>query len=787
MLFICKVIYKILLKVVKLTSDILLYMREIIKCSFSDVKACYLRYDAKILYRLILTLFPAYKWLFIIFCFVCSSVTAQEIVQASFSNFDYQGCAPVKIQFTDNSTGNPTEWFWDFGDGQTSTKSNPATTYKIPGIYIVKLVVKNAVSIDSTFNELEISGAQAAFDYTYNNICTVPATVDFTVKNQRNKVVYRWNFGDGQVSIFPNTSNTYKSSGLFNVKLTTISPEGCEDSLVKVIQIGSGTADFIAPATGCINDSITFTDISTPLALSGTWKIDNTVVQASTGNLTYLFKKAGIYTIQLSENFGACNNAATKQIQIFNKPTAAYSLNGTLKSCNFPSAVQFNNNSINATSFKWYFGDGDSSVELNPVHTYQAGHFSPILIAYNANGCTDTLNQTDAVFLGGPIINSFNLPDSGCIPLPVIFSADIISPEPIASYLWDFGDGATDVTAQPNHTYTTPGRYNVSLTITTASGCTTTQIVSKAVSAGTRSVPDFNADKTSVCGSEKVMFNGSASGSVSYWYWKVNNLSIAFTQNTEISFDKIGSKTVKLIVSNSGCLDSAVKRDYLFVKPPVSKFKMQFDCNNRSQVKFIDRSIEPRSWSWNFGDASPVSTEQNPPEHVFPGTGRYIISLTTTNDGCTDTFRDTIYIRDKKPEFSYIPADGLICRKADVTISVDNPSYIVDYLWNLDDGRTLLSDTNIVYSYYKTGTYFPSLIVRYTNGCQDTVYSPDPLIVTGPTASFSAVSAATCFNDTTLFVDKSFSDGEHDIINRMWSYGDGISESNNTDPYAHVI
>src|SRR5881398_3098947 len=131
-------------------------MRQIIKYIFSAVKAYCPQYFASFYYLKSIKNFALHRILMLIaFCVGCQYVEAQEVVHASFSNFDFEGCVPVKVQFTDNSTGSPTSWFWDFGDGHTSKQANPSNIYTIPGRHRVKLVVQNAVSADSTYNDID--------------------------------------------------------------------------------------------------------------------------------------------------------------------------------------------------------------------------------------------------------------------------------------------------------------------------------------------------------------------------------------------------------------------------------------------------------------------------------------------------------------------------------------------------------------------------------------------------------------------------------------------------------
>ena len=66
-----------------------------------------------------------------------------ELPVAAFSGNPTSDCAPLEVCFTDASTGNPTSWSWDFGDGGTSTEQNPCHTYNAPGNCTVSLAVTN--------------------------------------------------------------------------------------------------------------------------------------------------------------------------------------------------------------------------------------------------------------------------------------------------------------------------------------------------------------------------------------------------------------------------------------------------------------------------------------------------------------------------------------------------------------------------------------------------------------------------------------------------------------------
>lgn len=166
------------------------------------------------------------------------SVTAQAAVPpvAAFSGSPTSGTAPLQVQFTDESTGDPTSWFWDFGDDGTSTVQNPSHTYTDAGTYTVSLTVSNAVGSDDEVKTNYISVSLppppvAAFvgDPTSG---AVPLTVDFTDQSTGVVDTWSWNFGDGVgTSSVQNPTYQYTSVGNYTVTLTVTGPGGSDDEV----------------------------------------------------------------------------------------------------------------------------------------------------------------------------------------------------------------------------------------------------------------------------------------------------------------------------------------------------------------------------------------------------------------------------------------------------------------------------------------------------------------------------------------------------------------------------
>ncbi|WP_339864214.1 MBG domain-containing protein [uncultured Algoriphagus sp.] len=161
-----------------------------------------------------------------------------------------------------------------------------------------------------------------------------------------------------------------------------------------------------------------------------------------------------------------------------------------------PLSVQFTDQSKGAVSWLWDFGDGNTSSDQNPAHTYDLpGRYSVKLTTTSENGCIDTEIKSDFIQVIGPKVDFLSNVTAGCGPLTVAFTDNTYSGSPIVSYLWNFGDGTSSRSANPSHTYTQVGSYTVSLQVSVLDGCSNTLIKSELVRVGG---PKISIAKTDV-------------------------------------------------------------------------------------------------------------------------------------------------------------------------------------------------------------------------------------------------------------------------------------------------
>ncbi len=817
------------------------------------------------------------------FCIVCTLIASTAISQpkAAFTSNDTKGCSPLVVQFSDASSGSPTQWKWDLGNGTISTQQNPSTIYLDPGTYTVKLIVSNSSGTDSIikinyitvyakpnviftatptagcnpltvqfadqstggsgnilnevwdFGDGQISTASnplhtyivsdtfsvtlsvsnsfgcnqvlqqpalidvapqvtADFDYNYTNACEPPTKVDFNnLSVSESSLTYQWFFGDGGTSIQANPSYTYNQNGNYQVKLIVRSDEGCSDTISKSISIGTVKPDFILPLNACVNSPLLFTNSSSPSPVSATWTFGDNGTSTKLSP-TYTYISAGSFSISMTADFGTCTSTVTKTIIVLDKPKADFTATGILSTCAVPTTVQFNNNSSGAVSYKWLFGDGTSSTTDNPSHTYiKGGFFSVTLIAFNSNGCSDTITLFNLIKLGPPKITGIEgFPITGCAPQTMQMQGVINTPEKIVSYYWSFGDGLTSTDSTPVHTYAQAGSYTVRLIVITSGGCSDTLTLPNSVVLGTHPLANFTANPLNVCGFNPVNFTDLSIGPVTSWLWHFGDGSSSTSQNPTHQYVDTGYFNVTLIVENNGCIDSITFIKYIHVNPPIAKFVSDLNCSTPYTRNFTDKSIGAKTWNWDFGDGTSPSSLQNP-SHTYTSKGNYSVKLTVTNAGCTDFKTDSIFIIDESPSFTYSPNDTILCKYDSVNFTVTNynPRYVNSFYWDFGDGATsgfAPQYYKIAHSYNIAGTFTPVLIVRDILGCNDTISDKHlHFHIYGPTADFTNL-PGTCVNGTIIFTDQSISDGLHPITKWIWTYGDGNSDILSAPPFTHT-
>ncbi|RYZ25852.1 MAG: PKD domain-containing protein, partial [Sphingobacteriales bacterium] len=383
--------------------------------------------------------------------------------------------------FTDQSTGNPTNWDWDLGNGQLSTTRNPVVVYNIPGIYTVKLVVRNANGIAQQIKTDYIivnPTPTASFSAGTTTGCA-PNSISFADLSSApgsSITGWLWNFGDGGTSTDQNPTHVYQTPGYYDVTLQITSSQGCRSSSIRsrYIRIVPGVVANFAqvPANTCEAPySLVFSNQSSgPGNLSYAWDLGNGVT-STIQNPSSVYSTAGTYPVRLItfSDYG-CSDTLDQNIVLTDNVTQFSSPD---TSC-LNVGISFTNTSTpNPISSRWDFGDGGTSNSRSPSYVYDSVGVYTVKLINNYGNCIDSVTKT--VVVGPkPYVDFTSVVNASCkAPFTVEFQ-DLTSGS--SAWFWSFGDGTNSTEKNPRHTYNSLGEYDVTLTATFGGGCQNTVV-----------------------------------------------------------------------------------------------------------------------------------------------------------------------------------------------------------------------------------------------------------------------------------------------------------------------
>jgi PKD repeat protein len=229
---------------------------------------------------------------------------------------------------------------------------------------------------------------------------TVPLSIQFNDTSTGSPTAWAWSFGDGAWSTLQNPAHTYSAVGTYTVALTVTNADGgntiTKTGYITVNQVTSSPdGEFAANKRyGTTPATIKFTDKSTGSPTSWMWSFGDGG-WSTEQNPTYTFSKAGTFTVTLTVTNAAGSNVVTKDsyitiYMVTSPPVASFTSDVTTGTA--PLKVQFMDTSTNSpTSWKWNFGDENTSELQNPSHTYTSpGTYSVSFTATNSIGSYTT-------------------------------------------------------------------------------------------------------------------------------------------------------------------------------------------------------------------------------------------------------------------------------------------------------------------------------------------------------------------------------------------------------------
>jgi PKD repeat protein len=736
----------------------------------------------------------------------CTSTTSWEVWVDSY-NYDCQAVFywnqswmdPLAVEFYDYSWFVPGTWNWQFGDGQFSMEQNPVHTYAEPGIYEVTLTINGAdSSCYDQYTEIiyleEIPyGCWADFGWYQSGLSTVQFQNFSTPPNSSTF----WDFGDGTSSTEQNPEHVFAGLGVYEVCLTIGDPNtACQDT--RCYEVWVDTTNYIE----CKADfwyyqmedlKVEFQDFSWPMVSSWVWDFGDGQTSAEQ-NPIHQYAQPGIYPVTLTifvEETG-CTSTTSYEIWVdeFNPDCNAYYY--WIQSWADPLTVEFYDNSwFVPGSWYWQFGDGQVSMEQNPVHSFAEPGIYEVTLTINGADSTCYDQYTEVIYLE-------ELP-YGCWAdfwwyqngLSTVQFQNYSFP-PNSTSFWDFGDGTSSTEQNPEHVYAGLGVYEVCLTIgDPAIGCQDTRCYE--VWVDTSNYIECKADFWYYqMENLTVQFQDYSWPQVTTWAWDFGDGQSSAEQNPVHQYAETGIYPVMLtiFIEETGCTSTAFYEVWVdnYNYGCEAKYFWMPGPQNPLTVEFFDASMynTPVSWFWDFGDGN-TSYEQNP-VHTFATEDVYQVCLmiSSPDSSCYSQFCSAVY------PGGVVPPDCMndfeVFDMGNLTFNFEGfvPSTMPsEFFWDFGDGAAGQGQS-VTHTYSEPGSYAVCLTTMSFNPSDSCFFTSCKGVYAGNGSGSMQAGFVMQPDSMNVMVYHFYDTSTGNPIFWMWDFGDGSTstEQNPIHEYA---
>ena len=614
------------------------------------------------------------------------------IPEVEFTSNDTNGCAPMNIEFINNTKTDTTMilWNWNFGDGTMSNFITPTHIYDADTSFNVSLYAKNILGCTDSVshpNFIVVKKTEPKF-YVIDSVICQNDTAYFINETIGYGLKYLWNFGDGSISTETIPQHFYQNGGFFDVSLTVTDTFKCIsvlsfDSLIHK-QVFT-KVDFVADSvyTACYPLVVNFDNYSNyEYITSWQWSFGDgasSVLQ----HPKHMYVRPGNFAVELiaSTKNGCISNIIKSNYIDVDGPYAVYSAPDFI--CKDEEVLFVIDSIIDAVSFEWDFGDGNIVASTGDTikYTYnEYGKVFPRLLFYSDLFGACPQSYYDSIVIN--IINAnFNF-DSGvlCSQNDISFKNASFGDE---YWSWNFGDGNFSKEQNPKHQFMEDGNYSVQLIVSDFVSCQDT--IEKDITIKLSPSTDDSFIDTLKCDGASILLD--AGGGYNGYLWSTNEI----TQTIEYSDSGTLTHKVKNI---EGCWSSP---DTIVINEiPLAVADLGIDkviCDGDSITFDVTGSIYD-NYLWQNNSSSS--------KFVADTLGTYFVKVYNV---CGEAF-DTIEV-----SMIYLPTidlgnDTTICENEILFLELE--SGYTEYLWND-------KDTGFTYMVQSEGEIFATVKNEY--GC----------------------------------------------------------------------
>lgn len=729
-------------------------------------------------------------------------------LQADFAATPVQGCIPLPVSFSSTSISNfdpIVNYYWDFGnDTDTTVSPNTSNTYSTLGVFTVTMIVETSTGCMDTITKINhiSTGVKptANFSIVDPTVCygTDAEFTDLSVG--ADSAFWQFDVSQGTFSTpsgasmpFSPVTNIFPDTGTFFVTQIAYS-NGCADTLtIEDIVTILPPKPIFTYLFDCDNlYSVSFFDESQG-ADSITWDFGDgspLLINDTAPIHTYATRGTRIAVLTAYNFLTGCSSSVLQSFEI-TEPIAQFTAVPDI-GC-YPLNVTLTNTSQDDNSVVWSFGDGSPDLALNsPTFPFLYVYFLPAqdtvkLVITDVNGCKDSTTSIVTVYGATPDFSADVT--SGCTPFQVTLTDASVSDSALVEWTWDFGDGTPSQTvANPSisHTYTTPGFYDVTMTVTDKNGCIKT-LSKPSYIQPTFPFPAFVTD-TFACRGEVVVFNttGTNVANPATYDWNFGDGTTGSGIVTTHAYTADNLYTVTLTVTDANGCDSSIQHQILIQHPEAafSDSVLLIGCGvTNMQYTNNSTGLSVNAWQWSFGDGASASQEN--PMHAYTIPGTYTVTLISTNiAGCSDTISKSVDVPGPSGTFSFTPSAA--CPPLTATFTAVS-STAISYTWDFGDGTVITTSDPVIQHTYTTDIVAtPALLLGSILPDGSFCQTPAPpagqitVVTVIPTVVINANNSSGCLPLTVNFNDVSIVPGTipgDTITSWAWNFGDGTTST----------
>ncbi len=397
---------------------------------------------------------------------------------AEFSWDPWFPSAGEEVYFSNETYGNVIWSSWDFGDGSNSGESDPVHIFVEAGDYQVSLTVgillDSGATAEGTVSYIvSVGGTELDPWFDWDPWSPAPGEqIEFRDQSEGSITEWSWDFGDGSVGSGDTVVHSYENAGSYIVSLVIRDAAGNTAATSQIIEVGEIDywADFYwdpeIPAPG---EMVEFFDLSEPQALSWSWDFGDGSTSTEQ-NPSHQYDAEGVYTVTLEAGFdegGALVDTFSYELEV----ASAYLEADFLWAPMIPLAEEdiefWDLSGGEVESWFWDFGDGSTSTEQDPIHSYSLPGDYDVSLRVEGAGTSDEVMQTISIIESVDIDFSWD-PGEPRAWEGISFFEDVDEEAP---YLfWSFGDGEISEESEPIHVYDHQGRFTVQLWVADSDG-----------------------------------------------------------------------------------------------------------------------------------------------------------------------------------------------------------------------------------------------------------------------------------------------------------------------------